>query len=193
MPESYYGHLKHSSDGWYTVLTEPEQKREPLPEYLKVFVTNTKDNRDYFQVLEGVFLGKKFSISRKNGISFIEKDNIHKSAANLTFDISSKTIEVVGLGIFGAITESSNPVPVGTHDVEIPDAPHGLGDSYLDEAKYSRSWFRIGNRGDRYLHCGNVSAGCITVTSISEWDKIYKHLILSRKNNKSVGFVKVKK
>ena len=40
-------YLKHSSDGWYEVLTD-KGMREPLPEYLKVHVTETKNKRDYF-------------------------------------------------------------------------------------------------------------------------------------------------
>ena len=84
-----------------------------------------------------------------------------------------------------------NPVPLGSHNIEIPDAPHSLGSGYLGSAKYARTWFRVGNKGDRYLHCGQVSLGCITVKDVGSWDKIYEHLIKSRKNNQSVGVIKV--
>ena len=183
-------YLKHSDDGWYVVLNDKGLK-EPLPEYLKVHMIRTQDNRDYFQVLEGLNFGKTFSIARRNGISYIEKGTIHKALAELTFNIKTENLEIKGLGTFKAITYLDNPVPLGNYDIEIPDAPHGLGSGYLGNAEYALTWFRVGNAGDRYLHCGSFSAGCITVKDVDKWDKIYEHLIISRKNNQSVGTVEV--
>lgn len=191
MPTEFHGYLKHSTDGWFTVLSEPSGTRMPLPEYTKVYVTHTRDNRDYFRVTEGINRGKNCSIARSGGVSFILQGSIHRGPAELIFNRTTQKLEVRSVGTFNAETSPRNPTPLGTHEIEMPDAPHGLGQDYLGNSKYSVSWFRVGNSGDRYLHCGTVSNGCITVTDINDWDKIYKHLIISRKNNRSVGIVKV--
>jgi hypothetical protein len=64
-------------------------------------------------------------------------------------------------GPFSAFSEFSNPVPQGTHDLEIPDAPHE--DYYPESSRYQQVWFRIGHHGDRYLHLGTISHGCATM------------------------------
>ena len=51
--------------------------------------------------------------------------------------------------------------------------------------------FRIGRRGDRYLHTGGFSLGCVTVTSTQKWDDIVIFLLRSRFDAKTVGTIEV--
>ena len=62
----------------------------------------------------------------------------------------------------------------------------------MADSRYAKTWFRIGHSGDRYLHPGERSAGCITVKDTKRWTEIYRHLIISRKHDsRSIGVVKV--
>jgi len=86
---------------------------------------------------------------------------------------------------------AENPPSVGLFELEIPDEIHPKGDSYLDYSKYATTWFRIGHHGDRFLHCGNATAGCVTVTDLEQWTNIYNHLISRRRGDYSVGTIEI--
>lgn len=199
---SYIGYIeKLGGNGWLRVKLN-DGFTWPLPEFLKVLVTKSED-REEFQILEGRFKGKKASVKKKGwrwdqwdwDMSFFEDDvrqgHPHRGAAEMTFYTKSEKLKIIGLGEFNAFTQGNNPPPTGRHDIEIPYEPHSLGGSYTGQARYAKTWFRIGHSGDRFLHCGQGSLGCITVRDIHKWDEIYKHLIVSRKGFNSVGTVKV--
>ena len=77
------------------------------------------------------------------------------------------------------------------YDIEIPDYPHGVPGTYL-EAQRPRIWFRIGHTGERYLHAGSRSLGCMTIIETSRWMEIYNVLIKARKPDfMSVGVLEV--
>lgn len=59
--------------------------------------------------------------------------------------------------------KSIESLPAYLYDIEIPDYPHLGGARYEKEAPRAKTWFRIGHRGDRYLHTGGRSLGCITI------------------------------
>ncbi len=96
-----------------------------------------------------------------------------------------------------AKTDSGNPVSKGRHDLELPDAPYKGGEYYMSRSSRAKSWFLIGHGllGDgagRYLHPGRISAGCVTVTDVENWNRLYRYLIPSRKgDNLSVGTINV--
>ena len=70
--------------------------------------------------------------------------------------------------------------------------PRSLGVSYEDRAKRAKTCFRLGHSGDRYLHTGRISAGCVTVREIQRWDELYAHLIKARNGDGvSVGVLEV--
>ena len=115
----------------------------------------------------------------------------YKGSANVKFDKSGGKLWYGGTGPVAAKTMNSNPVPNGTHALEIPYEPHILGETYENSAKFSKTWFRIGDSGDRFLHPGLISAGCVTVTDIKKWDSIYDYLINSRSDKKNVGEIEV--
>ncbi len=87
-------------------------------------------------------------------------------------------------GPIEAITDITNEVPNGTHDLQIPDFQHTVARGYCD---YDTTWFRIANQSDRYLHPGAVSHGCATIVQTSEWPNIWRYLIHSRKDDQNVG------
>jgi hypothetical protein len=100
-----------------------------------------------------------------------------------------------------AITKINNvTLPKGLYDLQIPDEPHKLGKLYEKYIPYSKTWFRIKNKANPeigyYLHYGQASAGCVTVTEVKDsngkfidiWTPIYNYLILRRETNK-IGIV----
>jgi hypothetical protein len=76
-----------------------------------------------------------------------------------------------------------SPLPVGTYKLLSPDYPHDYTKPYRKEPKghFDMVWFPIeyGNNS-RYLHMGHYSEGCVTLTNIIEWEKLYHDLIRCR-------------
>ncbi|MCT4663710.1 MAG: hypothetical protein N4A45_00585 [Flavobacteriales bacterium] len=197
---AYFGYIeKLGGNGWLRVRMN-DGFIWPLPEFLKIRVTKSS-NREEFEILEGRFKGKKASVLRK-GITLQDFDGSffedylksgypYKRSAELIFNIKAQKLCIEGLGYFNATTQISNPPALGKHDIEIPYEPHPKGEYYTNRAKYAKTWFRLGHSGERFLHCGNISAGCVTVKDIDSWDRIYQYLILSRKGTRSVGTIEV--
>lgn len=191
MPELRYA--VGGSDGWLRVKREPSGEIISVPEHLQVELTSSGAGRDYFTVLEGVHRGKKFSVMAGNLGS---RRPPYKGAAHLTFSLGQRTL-TYALGGVKAITQQDNALPVGTHPIQVPDHPHEGGLYYMGQTPYAKSWFYLGhgeavlNRGDRYLHPGSGSLGCITVDP-SGWTRLYGYLILCRSGDgKTVGRVTV--
>jgi hypothetical protein len=196
----YDGYIEPlGGDGWLNV-TMDAGGVQALPEYLSVRVLSSDDSRESFRILEGKLATKEASVAKKGwnwwewdwDKSYFEEGSASVSEVSLTFYRKSSVLVIPDVGEVAAITLAANPVPLGAHDLEIPDAPHSGGLGYISQgAKYAKTWFRVGHNGDRYLHCGRATAGCITVTEIDRWDSIYRKLIRARKNLSSVGTVNV--
>ncbi|OAD19244.1 hypothetical protein THIOM_005136 [Candidatus Thiomargarita nelsonii] len=191
--------------GWLIVRHKNGSTYPPLPKYLKVDLFRPKGGRekgrDYFRILEGRYKGKIASV-RRNGTQSYLGSAIHKGPAKIHFDIAKKQLWFgeKSYWIFWSqpevtaetFTEPRNPIPKGTYDIEIPYENHSLGGRYLGKSLFATTWFRIGHSGDRFLHPGNISAGCVTVKDIGEWTKIYNYLINSRKGDSlSVGTIEI--
>ena len=197
-------YVEGDDTGWLRV-TKNAGSEIALPEYLKVDFTESKKAlgsnimRDYFKVLEGREKSTLASVKQKpNGQSWLIKGNPgYKGAASVTFNIATGLVAFTGGTALAATTDSSNPTPLGLHDLELPDAPHLGGASYMATSNRAKSWFLIGHGllGDgagHYLHPGRISAGCVTVTEVANWNKLYKYLILSRKgDNTNVGTINI--
>jgi hypothetical protein len=156
-----------------------------LPHFCKVSVTTPGSSQSRIEIIEARYGGKDADIDNRYLIS----DPGAEPAASVIFDISSGNLGYGTSGPVSAITDPSNPTPTGTHDLEIPDFSHSLGSAY---GTYGTTWFRVGHSGDRYLHPGRSSAGCVTVTDIDQWTSIYTYLIRARLDNRSVGRITVR-
>ncbi|MEQ9008906.1 MAG: hypothetical protein RLP12_13540 [Ekhidna sp.] len=145
------------------------------------------------KILEGRYKDKDARIRSSALVEFYS----FSRAANMTFQkISEDSTNIYGRFSYGSnasvngIIDAKNPVHRGKHDIEIPDFQHNeYGTPY---GKFGTTWFRIGHSGDRYLHPGRVSAGCVTITQYNEWPSIWLYLINSRKDARSVGEIEIK-
>jgi hypothetical protein len=153
--------------------------------------------RDFFTILEGPYRNKKACVTaRAAGESWFE-DAAPRPPAKLEFIVTASDAgKYLGELKFNAraivaITDMNNPVPDGRHVLQIPDAPHRGGRSYVSACSRPHTWFRIGSHGDRYLHTGFESIGCIAVDPIG-WDDLYEYLIKARAGDgENVGTVRV--
>ena len=178
-----------SSPGWASVdpiyrLTIRGEPRE-FPHYLKVRVDDSTGKKWAVTAKEGRYKGKdvEIDLAKLNGLAAYE------SAGTIKFDWANEKLWYGGKGPVEAFTQASNPVPKGTHDLEIPDFQHDDASKYGD---YATTWFRIGHSGDRYLHPGTASLGCSTIRETSAWPKIWDYLIRRRTgDDKSVGHIEV--
>ena len=115
----------------------------------------------------------------------------HERMARASYSVSKKTFAVGGR-TYATVDYKDAPWRKGLYDIEIPDYPHALGARYEKEAPRAKTWFRIGHGGDRYLHAGGRSLGCITVVETKRWMGIYNALIKARKGDfMSVGVLEV--
>ncbi len=180
-------------DGWLNIKREPIGMVVAVPEFIQVKLNYTRNNRDFFVILEGNERGKEFSVLSGNIKS---GDPGYRGAANLQFSISKKLL-TYPVGKITAITAIDNPIPVGVHPIQLPDFPHELGRTYMTHSSFAKNWFYLGHgnaipgNNDRYLHPGSGTLGCITVEP-SAWTKLYQYLILCRRGDgKTVGTVTV--
>ncbi len=140
---------------------------------------------------EGPYRGRTASVKRKSdGSSHLSDGNPQSGPVKLVYSISRKTLRVRGKS-WQTKDYPSTPWTAGFYDVEIPDAPHKGGLNYPDVTR-AKTWFRIGHQGDRYIHTGRNSLGCITVTEHDRWDELYTILVRARKDDgRSIGTLQV--
>jgi hypothetical protein len=195
--------LRETNDGWILVKRDDTSAVVALPSHLKVSLTSSAGGRDNITVLEGLFTGLKANLTkgfmvttnpqhgtvaavfsaRVGGPIVIGGETYDKQIV-LNFDKAGVPTQV---GPHPAKTHPTNPVPSGTHVMEIPDFPHPANPDY---GPLRTVWFRIGTSGDRYVHPGRVSLGCITCAP-PNWAEIYDALAKGRKNGTAVGDVRV--
>lgn len=180
--------------GW--LIVKFGEIRVSLPGYLKVELLRTKERRDYFRVLEGPYQNQEASVMLKpDGSSYLSAQGRHLATGKIKFNRTTEELWYGSTGPVKAFTSGAKPVPLGTHDLAIPDAPHPGGINYIARASYATVWFRIGTPStdefnDRYLHTGQYTAGCVTVKAVESWDAIYGYLIDRRKGDgRSVGTI----
>lgn len=183
--------VKEQEKGWLTIRMD-NGTRQSLPALLKVRFEELKDKREYFTVLEGAHRGKGASVKLdKSGDSFLTTVNHHTGLIEMTYSVSRKELTVNGKR-YKTMDYPNSPWNKGLYDVEIPDAPHRGGISYSNVARKATVWFRVGHTGDRYIHTGSASLGCITLIEHKKWDSLYTTLIRSRKGDSiSIGILEV--
>jgi hypothetical protein len=188
-----------SKRGWLGIkhednLTSPKV----LPYALKLQVKKIENEREFFVIKEGPLKGHEGSVRLSDtGTSSLTEENLHTGSVYLIYSKKNETLQIKGNDRkYSAISDPSNPLVKGIYDLEIPDEPHPHAEYYEIYSIYAKMWFRIGHSGDRYLHFGRVSAGCITVKAEKaqkdSWNEIYNLLIRSRKGDSlSVGTVEI--
>ena len=176
--------------GWLIVKFAGESDKS-LPAYIKLKIEHIDTEREYFTILEGAYRGMSASVkvSKDHSLRLITGIK-HEPLARITYSISKKILTLKGKK-YKADDDPKNPWGKGLYDIEIPDHPHEGGLKY-PEAGRGTVWFKIGHSGERYLHPGRVSAGCISVTETARWMEIYNALIKARKGDfMSVGVLEV--
>jgi len=178
--------------GWLKVRLEENKSIESLPAYLKVKVERADAKREYFTILGGAYRGRSASVElRDNGSSWFITGVRHEFMMRAKYSISQKTFILNGKK-YKTVDYPGSPWQKGLYDTELPDYPHRGGRNYLDQSKRAMTWFRIGHGGERYLHAGGRSLGCITVVETKRWMEIYSALIKARKGDfMSVGVLEV--
>lgn len=179
-------------DGWLKVVLENNKSKISLPAFLQVKIQNSDRKREYFTILEGPYHGKDASVKlRDDGFSQFISGIEHEPVISVEYSISQKIFIINGKK-YKADDYPGSPWQKGIYDIEIPDYPHRGGDRYLDRARLARIWFRIGHNGERYLHTGSISLGCMTITEVEKWDALCKILLKARKGDFiSVGILEV--
>jgi hypothetical protein len=192
--------LKQTDDGWIVTLDAAGLRRS-LPSHMRLDWVGMAAGRDRFQVLEGIHLGTAGSLVSNSGL--FSSNDPQLSAATVRFrdrvggpatidgvtyqkEILIEYASSAGTqseGPFNAVGDQNNPIPIGTHVLQIPDFPHELGAPY---SPFGTVWFRIGNTGDRYLHPGRISLGCATAQG-SAWTRIYNAIIKRRGTSGNIG------
>jgi hypothetical protein len=187
-------------------ISNSEGGRKAFPGYLKVNYLGIKilngKQRDYFIPYEGKYKNREMSITRKSdGGSYLVTGNILGPAkvifnpvkANIWYGEGSTRV-----GPIFAQGSSTNTLRDGVYEISVPDEPHPGGDSYLTQSSYARLWYPIpldqnqdGIPDDRFLHCGNISAGCVTVRDIPQWTGICRYLYNRRLRDNVVGMITV--
>jgi len=165
-----------------------------LPAFLKVQSEYIERGREYFKILEGSYKDQKASVSldnENNNNSRLLSDVKHECLIKLQYSISQKKL-IVGNKKYKAADHAGTPWKKGWYDIELPDYPHKDRRNYVGTASRAKTWFRIGHEGERYLHTGSRSLGCVTITEIEKWDEIYNNLIKARKGDfLSIGVLEV--
>lgn len=162
-----------------------------LPAFLKVRPEYIENGREYFTILEGLYNGQKASVISDNNKSILLTGIKLEAPAYLQYSISKKALVINGKK-YQATDHPESPWKKGRYDIELPDYPHSGGQYYIDRSTRAKTWFRLGHSGDRYLHTGSRSLGCITITDVEKWGEVYNKLIKARKGDfLSVGVLDV--
>lgn len=184
-------YLFENSDGW--VKSKIDGKGEAsLPAFLRINFIRTDGARDYFKIMEGPYRGKNASLPRqKDQTSYLLSGVVKREVDVRAIYSISKKIFTLNEKKYSAIDDPEMRLKKGIYDIEIPDYPHGRSGAYLEAGK-PQVWFKIGHSGDRYLHVGARSLGCMTIIETRRWPEIYNYLIKARKGDSlSVGVVEV--
>jgi hypothetical protein len=196
-----------SKEGWTDAIRTRDQARIVLPGYVKVnyLKTATVNNvqRDFFIPFEGLHKNTECSVRRKDdGSTYLVNGFIPGEAVIIVNPTKAHLWYGTGSSRVGPIftqIDTENPIPEGTYEFGIPDEPHRkYGDQYLNDTQYANVWYPIpfdkdkdGKDDERYLHCGRISDGCVTVRDFNAWTKLYNYLYNRRRKDGIVGTITI--
>lgn len=184
----YY--IRELEQGWLNVTIA--NKEVAIPSFLKVKLLREKSKLQHFTILEGSYKGKEARVKfDDDGSSFLDEGNPYTDAVTMIYSISKKILTVNNKN-YKTRDYKESQLSKGLYEVQLPDYPHAGGGPYMDVAKKAKVWFRIGKDGERYIHTGTYSLGCITLTENSRWDALCSVLIRSRAGDgRSIAVLKV--
>lgn len=188
---------EQDGQGFVDVIVTSTGNRIALPGYLKVNYIRTTNNRDYFIPYEGKWKNQELNITRKSdGGSYLVKGRI-LNASRIVVNPKTERLWYGAVGsqvgpIFTQI-DPQHPLPDGEYKLAVPDEAHrDFGEQYLNQTPYAMVWYPvIADALNRYLHCGRVSEGCVTVRDIQHWTKIYRYLYNRRLSDGVVGIITI--
>lgn len=185
-------YVPDQGDGWVKAIRENTKSIIELPAFLQVKIDRADGKREYFTILEGPYRNIQASVKLSDdGSSQFIANVHHTSFTQAHYSISKKLFFLNGKR-YKTTDYPKAKWEKGLYDIEIPDYAHQRGARYMEEAKRAKTWFRIGHGGDRYLHAGGISLGCITIIERKRWMEIYSTLIKARKGDfTSVGVLEV--
>lgn len=161
-------YVSKTSDGWITVIAGGGN-RIPLPYGLKVRLIDSKGGVDSIEILEGANKGvTAISHQKPGGRSHFEAGIAHRPGAKILFDLKTQSLRFNNHGPYNAFSGAygtHTPISPGTYQLAIPAYPSNkTRTQYGQWTPFHKSWFRIGaSTSDRFLHCGEISEGCVTV------------------------------
>lgn len=181
--EPAYWYVVENGQGWLKVQRDDKLPDISIPVLTKVKINKRTSKREYFKIMEGANRGVDASrVYKKDGASYFTLDNHQTKTVHATYSISRKILTINDKTYKTKDYESSTWMK-GVYDIEIPDFPHAGGRHYLIKAPHALVWFRVGHSGDRYIHVGTNSLGCITMVEHGRWEEIYKKLIGARRGD----------
>lgn len=188
-----YIYAPSDTGGWLSVKRTDGKEDISLPTYLKVRLDDIQAKHESLTIEEGHFKGVQVVAKmRTTGMSYFLRDDPQTGPVSLFYSLSKKTLKL-GKETYKTTDDPHEPWKTGIYDIEIPDAPHRGGKKY-PELKYPFTWFLIGHTGNRYLHTGVVSKGCITVIERNRWDSLCDILMRARKGDGlSIGTLTITK
>lgn len=188
------GYIVGGSDGWLRVRRGAAGAIISLPEFLRIEIADVRDGQIHFVVKEGVETGASCSVQQGNHVRSGRAPYV--GPVRLSFSISARRLKYPG-GEAEAKTDPGNPIPIGTHPIQIFDFPHRIGARYAAQTPYAKSWCYLGrgmaikDSNDRYLHPGTGSLGCVSVNPV-HWTALYQRLVRARNGDaKTVGYLDV--
>jgi len=181
-----------TDDGWFQVVLEKNNKTVSLPSFLQIKPEGIVRGRERLVVLEGAYRGEKATAKLlPNDSSYFIPIIKYEPVAIAKYSISQKIFTFNGKE--HKATDHPNTLwKKGIYDIEIPSSPHQVSPNYLHKAKLAKVWFLVGHAGERFLHTGTRSLGCMTIIELEIWDKLCETLLKSRRGDFiSVGIIEV--
>lgn len=198
--------------GWLRVLTKGN-KDAFLPEYTKVQITETKNMRVYFKVLDGSNQGMHVSLKEINAQEYLgrkaplqtgviitvkygEQKKVESLARRETYLQQTAMLSVNGINAIVTLNTALPPpeamhipLPPGRYKIGLPSPIHdNRMTSFYRKTQpdllADQIWFPIEyGNNSRFIHLGNISEGCVTVMALDKWNAVYQAIISHRVPN----------
>ncbi len=191
-------YIEEQKDGFLWVKIDGYKKVQAIPAFLRVRLDKREGRRDYFTIMEGWRQGETGSVkTKKNGKSYLISGNPYTGPVKVTYSRSAKRLKIKRKS-YKVIEYQGERWKKGFYDIEIADHPHEGGIPHAKKAPKAKVWFHIGHEHrpgkdkEKYIHTGQATLGCITLTELKRWNEVYKVFIRARLgDSKSIGILEI--